>query len=531
MICLTLSASTLEGNAELVRANRAYIDIAELRVDLLDEKEQERASLFPSMVDIPVILTLRRVQDGGRCSLSERHRRQILLSALDGGFAYVDIEEDIKRNEVESAARERGAKIIRSFHDFDGMPEDIYSRIYRLSERGDIAKAAVTPHSISDVLTLFRISDELKGVDKIIIGMGDWGIPTRILYRRVGSLLTFASASDAVAPGQITARDLKTLYHADEVSDKTAIYGIIGNPVMHSTSPQIHNPGFRAINYDAIYLPFQVDSVRSFFSLAEYLHMRGFSVTIPHKTSVLMFLGNISREVKQIGSCNTVIRVPGMWKGMNTDYYGFLAPISKDIESGRIRNSLVIGAGGAAQAIVWALRNRGVRVTVLNRTVTRADVLGKWSVFFFYPADFTFVCPTELEDLANLYDRFLAVDCEIYSVSCDTHFVHKAWHDASERIRKIRYPMLADPTHCLAGDFEVYIESDGLAERGSFIVTAMWAATPTNCCGRSRPASSWPRTGTRSALPSGSPGPRPSSPAWTWWGSCKLWNTWRISMT
>ena len=372
MICLTLSASTLEGNAELVRANRAYIDIAELRVDLLDEKEQERASLFPSMVDIPVILTLRRVQDGGRCSLSERHRRQILLSALEGGFAYVDIEEDIKRNEVESAARERGVKIIRSFHDFDGMPEDIYSRIYRLSERGDIAKAAVTPHSISDVLTLFRISDELKGVDKIIIGMGDWGIPTRILYRRVGSLLTFASASDAVAPGQITARDLKTLYHADEVSDKTAIYGIIGNPVMHSTSPQIHNPGFRAINYDAIYLPFQVDSVRSFFSLAEYLHMRGFSVTIPHKTSVLMFLGNISREVKQIGSCNTVIRVPGMWKGMNTDYYGFLAPILKDIESGRVRSALVIGAGGASKAIVWALRNRGVKVTILNRTLSRA---------------------------------------------------------------------------------------------------------------------------------------------------------------
>ncbi len=372
MICLTLSASTLEGNAELVRANRAYIDIAELRVDLLDEKEQERASLFPSMVDIPVILTLRRVQDGGRCSLSERHRRQILLSALEGGFAYVDIEEDVKRNEVESAARERGVKIIRSFHDFDGMPEDIYSRIYRLSERGDIAKAAVTPHSISDVLTLFRISDELKGVDKIIIGMGDWGIPTRILYRRVGSLLTFASASDAVAPGQITARDLKTLYHADEVSDKTAIYGIIGNPVMHSTSPQIHNPGFRAINYDAIYLPFQVDSVRSFFSLAEYLHMRGFSVTIPHKTSVLMFLGNISREVKQIGSCNTVIRVPGMWKGMNTDYYGFLAPILKDIESGRVRSALVIGAGGASKAIVWALRNRGVKVTILNRTLSRA---------------------------------------------------------------------------------------------------------------------------------------------------------------
>ena len=104
------------------------------------------------------------------------------------------------------------------------------------------------------------------------------------------------------------------------------------------------------------------------------------------------------------------------------------------------------------------------------RAVSKADILGKWSVFFFYPADFTFVCPTELEDLANLYEKFQAIGCEIYSVSCDTHFVHKAWHDASERIQNIQYPMLADPTHCLAKDFEVYIEADGVAERGSFIV-------------------------------------------------------------
>lgn len=104
------------------------------------------------------------------------------------------------------------------------------------------------------------------------------------------------------------------------------------------------------------------------------------------------------------------------------------------------------------------------------KTVTRADVLGQWSVFFFYPADFTFVCPTELEDLQELYGEFRAAGCEVYSVSTDTHFVHKAWHDASERIGKITYPMLADPTHALCRDFEVLIEADGLAERGSFIV-------------------------------------------------------------
>ena len=104
------------------------------------------------------------------------------------------------------------------------------------------------------------------------------------------------------------------------------------------------------------------------------------------------------------------------------------------------------------------------------KEVSKADILGKWSVFFFYPADFTFVCPTELEDLANKYDEFKAAGCEIYSVSTDTHFVHKAWHDASDRIKKIQYPMLADPTHALSKDFEVLIEADGLAERGSFIV-------------------------------------------------------------
>ena len=104
------------------------------------------------------------------------------------------------------------------------------------------------------------------------------------------------------------------------------------------------------------------------------------------------------------------------------------------------------------------------------KEVTNEDMKGKWSVFFFYPADFTFVCPTELEDLADKYNEFKEIGCEIYSVSCDTHFVHKAWHDASKRIQKIQYPILADPTAKLAKDFEVYIEADGLAERGTFIV-------------------------------------------------------------
>ncbi len=104
------------------------------------------------------------------------------------------------------------------------------------------------------------------------------------------------------------------------------------------------------------------------------------------------------------------------------------------------------------------------------RTVTSEDIKGKWTVFFFYPADFTFVCPTELVDMADKYEQFQSMGVEVYSVSTDTHFVHKAWHDASESIRKIKYPMLADPTGALSRAFGVMIEEEGLAYRGTFLV-------------------------------------------------------------
>jgi peroxiredoxin len=104
------------------------------------------------------------------------------------------------------------------------------------------------------------------------------------------------------------------------------------------------------------------------------------------------------------------------------------------------------------------------------KTVSQKDLLGKWSIFFFYPADFTFVCPTELGDMADKYDAFKKMGVEVYSVSTDTHFTHKAWHDASETIKKIQYPMLADPTGVLSRAFGVYIEEEGLAYRGTFLV-------------------------------------------------------------
>ena len=378
MICLTLSGPTILDNLKALADNKDYVDICELRLDLLSPSEVAKAADFPSMVDIPVILTLRRVSDGGKCTLQEKARRSLLIDTMkNGGFSYVDIEDDVKKSDVEEAAHSLGMKVIRSYHDFDGVPADIFSRVHSLASRGDVAKIAVTPHNTADVMTLFRINEELKDVPKIIIGMGEWGVATRILYKKMGSILTFGSNGQAVAPGMISARELKLLYRADQLNDNTGIYGIVGNPVMHSLSPQIHNPGFHKIHYNAVYVPFLSESIRSFLTLAEMLRMRGFSVTVPFKVDVVKYLGNITREVKQIGSCNTVVRVPNMWKGTNTDYYGFIHPIEKEIDDDRIKSALVIGAGGAAKAIVWALKMRNVKVMIVNRTKSKADELAR----------------------------------------------------------------------------------------------------------------------------------------------------------
>lgn len=113
---------------------------------------------------------------------------------------------------------------------------------------------------------------------------------------------------------------------------------------------------------------------------------------------------------------------------------------------------------------VQAYHNEGFK------TVSDQDLAGKWSILFFYPADFTFVCPTELGDMADKYAEFQKLGVEVYSVSTDTHFVHKAWHDASDTIKKIKYPMLADPTGTLSRAFGVHIEEEGLAYRGTFVV-------------------------------------------------------------
>lgn len=388
MLCLTLTGKSEQECLQQIERSRGSIDLVEIRLDLLSPVSVETVRTLVTCSGLPTILTYRRTRDGGAYDGSEKQRLSTLCQLVACGVTYIDIEEDVKKLELEQKARELGVKIIRSYHDLEGVPSDLYARIMKLKKRGDVAKIAVTVTCVEDLMKLFGAKKELHSLkEKVIVGMGEYGIPSRILYKRTGSLFTFTSVDGTGASGHLSPLVMDGLYHARSVNEDTKIYGIIGSPVMHTSSPGIHNPGFHHIGLNAIYVPFLVDEVRSFFQLAELLSVRGFSVTVPHKQAVLPYLGKISREVKLIGSCNTVLRHAMMWKGVNTDFYGFLAPIRPLLDSSRIRSAVVVGAGGAARAVVWALRNHYCKVTILNRTLERAQSLAGQTGSSFGPLD------------------------------------------------------------------------------------------------------------------------------------------------
>ena len=379
MLCLTLNGATMQENYTTLAQNQAYVQMLELRLDTLNlesKTELEEATSFPSRTSLPVILTCRRKTDGGNFIQSERKRLSLLKKVATGAFTYVDLEANVRKPEFEQELKAQGKTIIKSIHNFDGLPENLDIKISHIVAKGDLPKVAVQINGLVDLLNLFKLGKKFEKVEKkIIIGMGKYGLASRILYRKLGSMLTFCSSYDPQAVGMLSAKAMKELYQADQVDDKTSVFGVIGDPVGKSVSPAIHNLGFQAKGQNAIYVPFNVDDVRAFFVLADLLKIKGFSVTVPHKVHVLPYLGKTSREVRRIGSCNTVVRQDKTWCGSNTDYYGFLELIKRPLETGQIKNALVLGAGGGARAIVWALRNHNVNVTILNRTLEHAKTL------------------------------------------------------------------------------------------------------------------------------------------------------------
>jgi len=385
-ICLCLTAKTIKQNLEILNKYRKFTDLAELRVDCLDPDERLHIRRFPELAGLPVILTIRRDIDGGYFTGGEGARVKLLANGLAYAnadsrfnFAYVDIEDDFEVPSLEEAARTFGTRIIRSYHNLDGVINDIPAKMKAMSRAGDeIIKLAFSVKSTTDVLRVFKASKALKGQDKIMICMGHYGIYSRILAEKFGSFLTYSSAlSEDETPGasgQMDVRELAELYRFRKITKQTKVYGIAGYPLKASISPWFFNTVFNLQNTDAVYVPFPVNSIADFFELAKELDVQGISITVPYKEAVIPYLAKSSSVVQSIGACNTLLRNGSEWLGDNTDYTGFSASLLKflDRKNLRFKKITIIGAGGVARSVAAVIHQYGGKALILNRTVHKA---------------------------------------------------------------------------------------------------------------------------------------------------------------
>jgi 3-dehydroquinate dehydratase/shikimate dehydrogenase len=352
-------------------------DWIELRLDCFDEVPDNLEELKR-----PLILTFRPAEQGGYRELTREERLRFWSSAPRGETVWWDIEEDLVHDLAPDWSR-----VIVSHHDFSSVPERLEEIYERLAQTlAAVIKIAVQANDILDCLLLFKLLDRARseGREIIAIAMGNAGIATRVLGPSRGSFLTYGALDDArtTAPGQVNARKLRTLYHIDTIDSETMICGLVGLPVMHSISPRIHNMAFLEEKLNGVYLPFEVrDAVQFFKRMVRprtrelNWNLRGLSITAPHKQTVMECLDSIDPDAKDIGAVNTVVVEGDRLLGYNTDASGFIAPLLRRFTSLHDARVAIIGAGGAARAVIWALQRQNANVTLFARNVPKAQSL------------------------------------------------------------------------------------------------------------------------------------------------------------
>ncbi len=352
-------------------------DLLEWRLDLFKEIDVPTLALLRQKLSLPVIFTLRKKSQGGSFQGSEEDRLRLIVKLASLSPDYFDLEYDTSPEFIAQFARDfPSIKRIISYHNFEETPASLDSLLPRLCvHRGDLYKIACHACSTNDSLRLLLFSPPIP---LIKICMGDKGHPTRILGKLRGSPWVYAAPSEEkkVVEGQLTIEELRSIYAIERPS--VSFYGLIGDPVSSSVSHFTHNRAMRELNLDGIYIkmPLQKGELAQFFSLAKQLGIRGLSVTMPLKEEVLPFLDQIDDEAMQIGAVNTILFHDEKLLGKNTDGKGALDAIEKKkrVEGTKV---IILGAGGAARAIVFEARKRGADVIVLNRTEAKARQLAK----------------------------------------------------------------------------------------------------------------------------------------------------------
>lgn len=384
LLCETITART---TAELRPARDASLaDMVELRLDGVADPDVAGAL---SGRRHPVVVTCRPVWEGGRFTGPEDERHRLLARALALGAEFVDVEWAALRQERRFAELVGGApdRVVLSSHDFSGVPSDLRDRARDMRASGAaVIKVAVTARRLTDNLPLREIAGEGGAV---VIGMGEAGVPTRLLAARFGSRWTYAG--DGVAPGQMPAARMIGEFRFRTIGARTRLFGVVSVNASHSLSPVMHNAAFAAAGRDAVYVPLQAADFADFLEFADALGVEGASVTIPFKRDALQAAARADELARQVGAANTLRRLgpadssghplagapagPAGWEATNTDVDGFLVPLEAMLDSLAGVRVAVLGGGGAARAAIVALRSRGARVTVHARRREQAAEL------------------------------------------------------------------------------------------------------------------------------------------------------------
>jgi len=389
-----MARSLKQALADAARAAEFGADLVEWRIDRFTDDLEQLDQLIERS-PLPCIVTCRGAFEGGDYTGDEPARLQTLQHAAQGSHKPIYID-------LELAAHQRGSDVhcstdtglILSAHDFDQRPADLLQKIEAMANAPTcrVIKVAWFARSLRANLEAFEIlSQQYKPT--IALCMGEFGLPSRVLAKKFDALLTFASIDeqDATAPGQPTITQLKQLYRWDKIDRDTQVFGVIGDPVAHSMSPAIHNAALDATGYNGIYLPMRIAPEYEHFKATvgawldfKPLHFRGASVTIPHKRNLLRFVrergGRIEPLAEQIGAANTLtVRADGSLYASNTDYAAALDAVCHSLsitrEELKDKRVAVIGAGGAARAIVMGFAAYHARLTIFNRTIKNAQQL------------------------------------------------------------------------------------------------------------------------------------------------------------
>ena len=381
-ICAVVAAERSRSMWKQLERALTQTRTVELRLDwLVTEKEIDtflRDLAIRRSPSATLIATCRRLEAGGRFRGTIASQLLVLAEALRAGCTWYDLEIETASKcppELLDVLLGDGHRLA-SAHFFGRKLPNLESVAARLWQaRPDAIKIAANSSSLADALRLLRLARGRRNV--VAIPMGDVVLPLRCLALREGSALSYAPVETATAPGQVSLDALKSLYRADRISRKTRVYGVIGDPIAHSLSPQLQNAAFHARKMDAVYLPFLVHDLKDFISAIKPLGMRGFSVTLPYKQRILRYLHDCDSLAAAIGAVNTVVvRGGGKLYGYNTDYIGVLRALQQRISLPASR-VLILGAGGAARAVAFALAQCGAAVCICARRPQEGQALAK----------------------------------------------------------------------------------------------------------------------------------------------------------